>query len=104
MKRFLVLSASLLMTACTNQMYFTSSDIQYIEDPRTGLCFAMVIDHRSTNKIGMTTVDCNDVEDLLSSDTNASSNPIATATRQPIEKTPVQNISHLYRGKSFSTF
>jgi len=60
------------LSACSHMgSKFTANDIQYIEDQRSGLCFAVVNARSSSQKIGMTTVDCNDVEELLSSESEA---------------------------------
>ena len=98
MKKLFLLLTIIGLSACSQKAYFTSSDIQYVQDHRTGLCFAMVIDHQSMNKIGMTTVDCNDVEDLLNSETDT------VVAKKPIDIKPAQSIARFYRNKPFSTF
>lgn len=65
-KYLLMLIIAMGLNACTSQPYkLTANDIQYIQDPRSGLCFAVVNAHSHHQQLGMTTVDCNNVEGLL---------------------------------------
>ena len=90
------------LSACSHMGYkLTANDIQYIEDQRSGLCFAVVKARSSSQKIGMTTVDCNDVEELLSSE----SETVAADDQasQPTEKL-VESKNYFSIGPVFSSF
>ncbi len=74
-KYLLILIAAATLGGCVSQSYkLSANDIQYIEDPRSGLCFAVVNVHSRHQQVGMTTVDCSDIKSLLSLDTTADTN------------------------------
>ncbi len=97
------LAAISMLSACSHMGYqLTANDIQYIEDPRSGLCFAVVHERASSSKIGMTTVDCNDVEELLSNEANNIAEETPPATKQSEKLVDRKNYFSI--GPVFSSF
>ena len=65
-KLFLAISAASILSACASQPYISTEDIQYLKDPRSDLCFAVVHSPSAKQQIAVTSIDCNSVEGLLS--------------------------------------
>jgi len=104
-KTFLSLAFLGTLSACSHQAYkLSGNDIQYIEDSRSGLCFAVVNARTSSQKLAMTAVDCNDVEELLATDNVAESLETAQSAEKIVEKTPTKTKNYFSIGPVFSTF
>ena len=99
MKILTVLLAGLSISACASQSYIASSDIQYIEDQRSGLCFAVINSRVNTQQMTMTTVNCNDVKNLL-----GRNKPALTANEKVETATRTSEVTNFYRHNPFSTF
>ena len=80
-----------------------SNDIQYIEDQRSGLCFAVVNARATSQKLAITAVDCNDVEDLLSTESVVKNNTTTQSAKKVAEETTQQR-NYFSIGPVFSSF